>query len=76
MDYLPQNAVGISDKMYDHIIHINGKEYTLNDKNFPTIDPKNPYKLSEEEKEIVERLKSSFLHRDREQFIYLTERQE
>lgn len=30
MDYLPQNAVGISDKMYDHIIQVNGKEYTMN----------------------------------------------
>ena len=46
-------------------VKINGKEYTLNDKNFPTIDPKNPYKLSEEEKEIVERLKSSFLHSEK-----------
>ena len=39
---------------------INGKEYVMNDKNFPTIDPKNPYKLSTEEAEIVERLKNSF----------------
>ena len=46
-------------------VKINGKEYILNDKNFPTIDPKNPYKLSEEEKEIVERLKNSFLHSEK-----------
>lgn len=44
---------------------INGKEYVMNDKNFPTIDPKNPYKLSIEEAEIVERLKNSFLHSEK-----------
>ena len=44
---------------------INGKEYVMNDKNFPTIDPKNPYKLSTEEAEIVERLKNSFLHSEK-----------
>jgi len=41
-------------------ININGKDYELNDKNFPTIDPKDPYKLTEEEREIVYRLKESF----------------
>ena len=44
---------------------INEKEYELNDKNFPTIDKKNPYKLSEEEAEIVERLKNSFIHSEK-----------
>lgn len=44
---------------------INEKEYVMNDKNFPTIDPKNPYKLSTEEAEIVERLKNSFLHSEK-----------
>ncbi len=42
-------------------IIVDGKEYELNDINFPTIDPKNPYKLNDEEKELVSRLKSSFL---------------
>ena len=31
------------------IVEINGKKYELNDKNFPTIDPKDPYALTEEE---------------------------
>lgn len=44
---------------------VNEKEYELNDKNFPTIDKKNPYKLSEEEAEIVERLKNSFIHSEK-----------
>ena len=41
-------------------IKIAGKEYELNDKNFPTINPKDPYKLTDEEKEIMYRLKDSF----------------
>ena len=30
------------------------------DTNFPTIDPKNPYKLTEMEKNVIERLQSAF----------------
>ncbi len=41
-------------------VEINGKNYVLNDKNFPTINPKDPYKLTEEEREIMYRLKESF----------------
>ena len=41
-------------------IKIDGKEYKLNDANFPTINPKDPYKLTEEEREIMHRLKDSF----------------
>lgn len=41
-------------------IFLNGKEYDLNDKNFPTIDPKEPYKLTKEEEEIINRLQESF----------------
>ena len=43
-----------------------GKEiYDLNDKSFPTIDPKNPYKLTKEEDEILKRLKDSFVHSEK-----------
>ena len=42
-------------------ITLDGKEYTLRDVNFPTIDPKDPYKLSEEEEEVMERLEKAFL---------------
>lgn len=41
-------------------IKINNKVYELNDKNFPTINPENPYELTKEEKEIINRLKESF----------------
>lgn len=46
-------------------VKINGVEYKLNDTNFPTIDMKNPYKLTEEEAEIIERLKTSFMHSEK-----------
>lgn len=42
-----------------------GKIYKLNDTNFPTIDPKEPYKLIKEEKKLIEKLKSSFLNSER-----------
>ena len=41
-------------------VEIGGKTYELNDKNFPTINPKDPYRLTEEEREIMYRLKESF----------------
>lgn len=46
-------------------ITLNGNTYKLNDKNFPTIDKKDPYKLSKEEKEIVDRLKNSFMNSEK-----------
>lgn len=41
-------------------ITINNKKYPLRDGLFPTIDPENPYKLSDEEKDIVQKLHNSF----------------
>ncbi|MDD4047128.1 MAG: fructose-1,6-bisphosphatase, partial [Tissierellia bacterium] len=46
-------------------IELYGKVYPLNDKNFPTIDPKNPYVLNREEEELVEKLRSSFLNSEK-----------
>ncbi len=46
---------------YTHgTIDINGKVYDLSDRNFPTVDPADPYKLSVEEAEVVEKLFNSF----------------
>lgn len=42
-------------------IMIEGKEYELLDKHFPTIDPADPYKLTDEEEEIMDRLEKAFL---------------
>ncbi|MCR5213132.1 MAG: fructose-1,6-bisphosphatase, partial [Eubacterium sp.] len=56
------------------LVLIDGKEYPMKDRNFPTIDPEDPYKLTEEEEGLVETLKYSFLHSRRLQkhirFLY------
>lgn len=41
-------------------IHIGGKSYELIDESFPTVDPQNPYQLTEEEQEVVDKLSHSF----------------
>ena len=46
-------------------VKIDGKEYKLLDSKFPTIDKKNPYKLTDEEAEIIERLKHSFMRSEK-----------
>ncbi|MEG0108122.1 MAG: fructose-1,6-bisphosphatase [Lachnospiraceae bacterium] len=43
-------------------ITLNGKEYELQDTNFPTLDPKNPYALTKEEANIMDRLEQVFLN--------------
>ncbi len=60
---------GMDDRRLLHLIDykkgtitINGKEYPLKDTNFPTIDPSDPYKLTEDEKELVGNLMHNFLH--------------
>ena len=55
-------------------IIIGGKKYILNDKHFPSIDPKNPYALTQKEKEVVEKLKRGFMNSEKLQrhikFLY------
>lgn len=46
-------------------INIDGVDYQLNDTNFPTIDPNDPYKLSVEEDEVVTRLYENFITSDK-----------
>ena len=41
-------------------ITLKGRTFKLLDTNFPTIDPKDPYRLSEEEEEVMERLEKAF----------------
>lgn len=41
-------------------IRIEGKEYELKDKNWPTLNAKDPYALSIEEEELMRRIKHSF----------------
>lgn len=53
---------------------LGGKSYPLNDTNFPTIDPANPYQLSEDEETVIEKLVLSFRNSERLQahvrFLY------
>lgn len=58
----------------DGTITMDGKTYPLKDTNFPTIDPDDPYKLTETEEELMESLCSSFIHSEKLQrhirFLY------
>lgn len=49
----------------EQTINIEGKVFKLNDINFPTVNWKNPYELTIEEKVLVEKLKSSFLNSEK-----------
>ena len=55
-------------------ITINGKCYALEDTDFPTVDPSDPYALTPEENDVIERLTSSFRHSEKLQkhvrFLY------
>lgn len=42
-----------------------GKRYPLKDKNFPTVDPKDPLKLNADEIELLNGINASFLHSER-----------
>lgn len=46
-------------------VMVDNKEYPLKDTNFPTIDPANPYKLTEEEQETVNTLMHYFQNSDK-----------
>jgi len=43
-------------------IEIDGETYSLRDTHFPTVDPADPYRLSDEESECLSRLKHSFVN--------------
>lgn len=47
------------------MLHIEGKEYPMNDMNFPTIDPKDPYTLTPEEQTVMDKVKSSFVNSEK-----------
>ncbi|MBO5807492.1 MAG: fructose-1,6-bisphosphatase [Bacteroidaceae bacterium] len=47
------------------VITIDGKEYEMLDKQWPTLDPANPYALTPEEEDIIERLRHSFMRSER-----------
>ncbi len=55
-------------------IELEGKTYKLNDTKFPTIDPENPYLLTKEERDLIDKLKFSFINSEKLQkhvsFLY------
>lgn len=44
---------------------VDGKEYALNDRNFPTIDKENPYFLTPEEEDVMSKLERFFVNSER-----------
>lgn len=46
------------------VVNVEGKEYPMLDMFFPTIDPKDPLKLSKEEEELLHTLQLSFMHNE------------
>ncbi len=55
-------------------VEIDGSVYALRDTNFPTVDPENPYALTEEEEEVMNALEASILNSEKLQkhirFLY------
>lgn len=55
-------------------VTLEGVEYELNDTNFPTIDPTNPYHLTDGEKELIRSLRKAFKRSEKlqkhVQFLY------
>ncbi len=55
-------------------IMIDGKEYEMLDMNLPTVDPADPYRLTAEEEEVMQRLKQAFRNSEKLQrhirFLY------
>lgn len=47
------------------VLRLDGREYALRDSHFPTLDPSDPYRLSEEEEEVITKLTRSFTSSDR-----------
>ncbi len=61
--------LNMNDRLFLHLIDfnagtitLNGQVYRLKDGSFPTINPSQPYELTEDEQVVVDRLKSSLLN--------------
>lgn len=46
-------------------VNIGGVNYPMEDTDFPTVDPQNPYELTEEENHVIDQLTDSFLHSEK-----------
>ena len=52
-------------RLEDKRVVIGGKRYPLRDSCFPTVDPDDPYRLTDEEAEVMRHLKASFMRSER-----------
>ncbi len=74
--YYEMDALRLLDKVdYEkYTVTIDGKEYPMNNTFFPTIDPSDPYRLSDEEEAVMNRLQRAFLEsellQDHVQFLF------
>ncbi|MCQ2553110.1 MAG: fructose-1,6-bisphosphatase [Clostridia bacterium] len=61
--YYEMDSMKLLDKIdyENYTVEVNGKKYPMNNTFFPTIDPKNPYKLTAEEDAVMNRLQKAFL---------------
>lgn len=74
-EFMMQNHLMLDKINYqDGTITLEGKTYALKDSNFPTIDPNDPYNLTDAEMELMDSLRTSFLHNEKLQrhirFLY------
>ena len=63
---------GMNNRKLLHLIDFNrnmfvyeGKDYELRDTLFPTIDPANPYKLTDEEQDLMDKIHASFMNSEK-----------
>ncbi len=64
--YMMKNRLFLDKIDYEKgTVRVGEKTYPLKDKHFPTIDPDNPYELSDAEHAVIEKLKLSFKNSER-----------
>lgn len=65
-EYGMEERILLSAICYDRgTVTIDGKEYPMRDMNFPTVDPADPLRLTDEEEELLHTLELSFRHNAR-----------
>ena len=65
-EYGMEERILLSAIRYDRgTVTIDGKEYPMRDRNFPTVDPADPLRLTDEEEELLHTLELSFRHNAR-----------
>ncbi len=59
-----RNLLGAMD-LSRGVVTVEGKEWPLADTRFPTVDPGDPYRLTDGERELMERMRAEFFHSTR-----------